>query len=245
LDVVKVEGIILSYTNYSESSKILNVYTKQYGRIGILSKGCRSIKSNLRVVSDKMAYGYFNIYYKPNGLSSLISVDIINGFNNIKKDIEKISYAAYIIDLISQVEKETKSKDLYDILISSLIKIEDGLNPKVITSIVEFKCLSYLGVLPSIDACVICGNDKKIITIDGDKGGFICQNCYNKERIVDQKTIKLLRLFYYVDINKISELNIKEINIKEIDAFLSKYYERYTGLYLKSKQLLNAIEKYK
>ena len=45
------EGIILTETNYSESSKILNVLTEDRGVIGIMSKGCRNIKSILRGVS--------------------------------------------------------------------------------------------------------------------------------------------------------------------------------------------------
>lgn len=41
LKIECVEGIVLSETNYSESSKILNVFTREYGLIGILSSGNR------------------------------------------------------------------------------------------------------------------------------------------------------------------------------------------------------------
>ena len=46
MKIETLEGIILSETNYSESSKILNVLTKEYGLIGVISKGCRNIKVN-------------------------------------------------------------------------------------------------------------------------------------------------------------------------------------------------------
>lgn len=39
MEIIQVEGIVLSETNYSESSKILNVLTKELGLIGIMSKG--------------------------------------------------------------------------------------------------------------------------------------------------------------------------------------------------------------
>ena len=48
MEIKKLEGIVLSETNYSESSKILNVLTKENGIIGVMSKGCRKIKSPLR-----------------------------------------------------------------------------------------------------------------------------------------------------------------------------------------------------
>ena len=67
-----IEGIVIRETNYSESSKILNVLTKDRGLIGVMSKGCRNMKNKLRGVSRKLIYGSFHIYYKENGLSTLI-----------------------------------------------------------------------------------------------------------------------------------------------------------------------------
>ena len=41
MKIDSLEGIILTETNYGESSKILNVFTKKYGVIGVMSKGCK------------------------------------------------------------------------------------------------------------------------------------------------------------------------------------------------------------
>ena len=242
MEIVKVKGIIISDVSYSESSKILNVLTDEYGKIGIVSKGCKNLKSKLRSVSMKLTYGYFHIYYKEGGLSTLISVDVIDEFLNIKKDLTKIGYATYLIDLTNQVSKETHNEGLFSLLEAALLKINSGFNPMIITNIVELKYLSFLGVMPVLDHCSVCGSDKSIVTISSDHGGYVCRECYKNEYIVDEKTIKLLRLFYYVDIGKIKELNINDRNRLEINKFLEGYYSRYTGLYLKSKDFLDQIK---
>ena len=245
MKIEKVIGIVLSDTNYSESSKILNVLTKEHGKIGIISKGCRNLKSSLRSVSSKLTYGYFNIYYKQEGLSVLISVDIINDFSNIKQDLFKIGYATFLSDLTNQVLKETSSNEIFDLFINGLIKINDDFDPMIITNIIELKYLNYLGVMPILDCCSVCGSNKKIVTISSFAGGYLCVNCYKNEYIVDEKTIKLLRMFSYVDISKIKELNILPKNQNEINKFLENYYDRYTGIYLKSKDFLTQLrEKY-
>ena len=51
--MTEVEGIILSTQDYGETSKILNVITKEYGVIGVIAKGCKSLKSNLRSYLEK------------------------------------------------------------------------------------------------------------------------------------------------------------------------------------------------
>lgn len=245
MKIEKVTGIVLSDTNYSESSKILNVLTKEHGKMGIISKGCRNLKSSLRSVSSKLTYGYFNIYYKKEGLSVLISVDIINDFSNIKQDLFKIGYATFLSDLTNQVLKETSSNEIFDLFINGLIKINDDFDPMIITNIIELKYLNYLGVMPILDCCSVCGSNKKIVTISSFAGGYLCVNCYKNEYIVDEKTIKLLRMFSYVDISKIKELNILPKNKNEINRFLENYYDRYTGIYLKSKDFLTQLrEKY-
>lgn len=236
-----VTGIILNDINYSESSKILNVLTKEYGLIGIISKGCRNMKSKLRGVSRKLIYGKFHIYYKQEGLSTLISVDIVNSYSHIVSNLTSISYATYLLELSEQVIKQSDCLEVFDLLRSSLDKINEGFSPLIITNILELKYLDYLGVRPNIDCCSVCGSNKNIITIDSEVGGFICSSCYTNGYIVKDITIKLIRMFYFVDIDKISKLDIKDENLKEVNYFLEEYYERYTGLYLKSKKMLEKI----
>ena len=242
MNKIKVKGIIISETNYSESSKILNVLTGEYGLIGVISKGCRNFKSKLRSVSMKLTYGYFYINYKEDGLSTLTEVDVIDEFKNIKTDLTKIGYCSYLIDLANQVIKQNSNEEIFNILESSLIKINNSFDPSIITNIVELKYLSYLGVSPILDKCSICGDTKDIITVNSDAGGYLCKSCYTNEYITDEKTIKLLRMFEFVDILKIKELNILDKNKKEINKFLEDYYLKYTGLYFKPKNFFNQIK---
>ena len=239
----KIEGIIVSVNDFKESSKILNIFTKEYGVIGVIAKGCKSIKSTLRSVTDRLTYGYFYMNYREDKLSVLSSVDVINPFKNIKKDIECISYASYILDLATQVYKQNNSSDIYKLLIDSLIKINELYDPMVITNILELKYLDYLGVMPVLYRCSVCGSEKSIATLSSSRGGYICNNCLKNDRMVSAKTIKLIRMFYYVDISKIEKLDISELCKNEINTFLNEYYENYTGLYLKSKNFINNIKK--
>ena len=241
--VEKLEGIILSSQDYKENSKIINIFTKKYGIISAIAKGCKSLKSNLRSCTDKLTYGYFHIYYKQNKLSILSAVDIIDNFKLIKKDINKIVFSTYLLDLASQVTKQNNKQDIYDILINGLIKINENYDPLVIMNIIELKYLDYLGVMPVIDACCKCGKTTSICTLSSYAGGYLCNSCRTNEKIVSDKTIKLLRMFYYIDISKISKIEISKEAKNEINKFLDEYYDRYTGLYLKSKNFLGTLEK--
>lgn len=235
-----VEGIVLNETNYSETSKILNILTKEYGYISVISKGSRTLKSKLRGISMKLVYANFTIKYKEGGISTLIEGSVINSLKYIMSDLNKMNYAIYIVSLVKSVLKESNNEEIYPILKKTLLKINDDFDPKLLTNIIEIKLLKYLGVKPNFSECISC-NSNNVLTFDITQGGMVCKNCYLDTYIFSNNTLKLLKLFQDVDIEKIDKLNIKSIKIKEeLELFIREYYETYTGIYLLNKDKLTS-----
>ena len=112
----------------------------------------------------------------------------------------------------------------------------------VITNILELKYLNYLGIEPNLDGCVVC-NNKNVVTLSSYKGGIVCKHHSNNDYVVSNKTIKIIRMLKYVEISKISKLDVSDLVKGEINTFIDEYYDRYTGLYLKSKKFLKDLEK--
>ena len=241
--IKKIKGVIISETPYKESSKILNILTDE-GIIGVISKGCKNLKSPLRIISNKLSYNEFVIYYHEDSLSTLKEGTVINYFDNIKKDLTLNSYMIYITDLTKQVISEGDKKKIFEDYINTLFKINEGLNPLILTNILELKYLEYLGAPINYNQCIKCGNDKDIITISASDGGYICKNCYSNQIIYDSKVLKMLKMYYLVDIKTIKELKISDQVIEIINDFINNYYDSYTGIYIKSKEFLNKIIEY-
>ena len=49
-------------------------------------------------------------------------------------------------------------------------------------------------------------------------------------------------MFFYVDIAKISKLDVSLEVKKELSQFINDYYDRYSGIYLNSKKFLKELE---
>lgn len=241
ISIKEVSGFILNEIPYGDTSKIVNIFTES-GVIGCIAKGAKSLKSNLRVNTTKFTYGKFIINEKRDKLSLLTEASVVDELVNIKNDLLLISYLSYIVELTNQVIKQTDDYEtLYKLFINIVLKLNNKLNPKVLINIYELKILDYLGVGINFNSCNICGSTKNIVTINGDIGGYVCSNCYTNEIIYDEKTIKMLRMYYLIDVSTISDLKISDNVINNIDRFINLYYDRYTGLYLTSKKFLDSI----
>ncbi len=239
-----IKGVVIQETPWKENSKILNILTED-GIVGVLSKGCKSLKSDLRIVSQKLAYAEFIIMEGNSNLATLKEGNIIDPLVKINSDLTLISYYTYITELVTQIMKQNLNSEIYNLYIKTILKIESGLDPMVMMNILEIKLLDYLGVGISLNACVKCGSTKNIITVDPDVGGYICKNCYTNEIIYDENVRKMLRMYYLVDIDSVSEIKIKDYVKDSINQFLSIYYDRYTGIYIYSKKFLANIADFK
>ena len=239
----KIDGIIISTVDYKENSKIINILTEEEGIIGVLGKGCKSPKSKISATSSVLTYGTFYLNYHKGNMPLLTEVDIKDSFKYIKKDLLKTNYAYFLLELSAQVYKHEKNHNVYKLLITGLKKINEGIDPAIITNIIELQLLEYLGIKPEIERCVTCKKTNDIITISSYKGGYLCKNCVSQEHVYQLKTIGLIRMFCLLDLSKITKIDIKDSIKSEINKFIDDYYERYSGLYLKSKELLEKIIK--
>jgi len=241
MKIISVDGIVVSSMPYNENSRIINIFTKDMGIIGCICKGSVKLKSKLRIPSEKFAYCNFNLYYKEGHLSTLISGDVIDYFVDIKSNVLLLSYLTYICELSSNVYKQCEDNEIYDLMMNTIFKLGKDLNPKILTNILEIQLLKYQGINLELNECVCCGNNR-IVTVSIDKGGYLCSKCRNNEVLFDEKVLKLLRLYQYVDISKISKLDI-DINISNmICCFIDEFYDKHSGIVIKSKKFLREID---
>ena len=238
-----IEGIIVSTVDYKESSKIINILTLDEGIIGVVARGSKNLKNHLRTSTMVLSYGVFYLKDDSKRLPVVLEVDIINSFKEIRKDFLKMNYSLFLLELASQVFKHDNNCNIYKILISGLIKINEGYDPKIITNIIEMKFLNNLGIMPNLNCCVDCGSKNNIVTISSNKGGYLCNNCVLDEYKYDIKTIKLIRMLCLVNLDNISKIEVSEKVKNELNLFIDDYYDRYSGLYLKSKQVIDNLSK--
>ncbi len=242
---IEVEGFVLTEVSYKETSKILNIFTKEKGIIGVIAKGAKRMKSPIRSYAQKFIFGRFSIKYKENGLSILISAEVVDPLKNINNDLLKISYLSYIADLSNQTFKESGDIEIYDLFTETLLKMENGLNPVVLSNILELKYLKYLGVEPNFSVCSKCSLNKKIVTIDLNTCDLICEDCYKGEKIISNKILNLLKIYENIDIKSLGKIKIEDEFIKQINLYLKNYYDYYTGLYLYTKNYLEKSSLFK
>ncbi|APH04346.1 DNA repair protein RecO [Bacillus weihaiensis] len=244
----KCEGIVIRSTNYGETNKIITLYTRELGKVGVMARGAKKPNSRLTSVTQLFTYGTF-LFQKSSGLGGLQQGESIHSLRGIREDIFLTAYAAYIVELL---DKSTENLEVnpfvFELLKQTLFYLDDEVDPDILVNIFEMKMLSVLGIAPQLDGCSICGNKDGTFHFSIRTGGFICHRCFEKDsyRIpISPTTVKLLRLFYYFDLNRLGNVSVKDETKIELKTVIKAYFDEYSGLNLKSRRFLDQLDSLK
>ncbi len=157
------------------------------------------------------------------------------------------SYASYIVELLDKLTEENEANpSLFACLYQMLHHLNEGVDPEVLLRIFEMKMLAVAGIKPELDHCVCCKSTETPIAFSIREAGFLCKRCsYRDEKAyrISPQTARLLRLFYYFDLNRLGSISLKPETKQELKTVISAYYDEYSGLRLKSKRFLEQLER--
>ena len=80
------------------------------------------------------------------------------------------------------------------------------------------------------------------------EGGIICHRCLTKDPYhfkISSATVKLLRIFYFFDLNRLGNISVKAETKAELKKVIDTYYNEYSGLYLKTKKFIEQLDQLK
>lgn len=243
----KCEGIVIRTTDYGETNKVVTLYTREWGKVGVMARGAKKPNSRLSAVTQLFTYGYFLIQ-KSKGLGSLEQGEMISSLRSIREDIFLTAYASYIVDLTDKATADEKKPNpfLFELLYQTLSLINEGYDLEILTNIYEMKMLDLFGLHPCLDHCSVCGSTNGQFSFSVREGGFICHLCVEGDPYaikISQATVKLLRIFYYFDLSRLGSIDVKSETKLQLKKVISAYYDEYSGLHLKTKRFLDQMDK--
>ena len=148
-------AIVLRVTEYSETSCIVNLLTREFGRIGAIAKGARRPKSPFSAAIDVLAVCEVVFINKPSALSVLTEAKLERRFRAGETDLKRLYAGYYVIELIRTLTDEgDPTPELFDLTREMLVQLDEGIfsenemNHRLLQF--ELSLLDLLGQLPML-----------------------------------------------------------------------------------------------
>lgn len=184
MPLMTVDGIVVRNADYKENDRMITVFTKEYGAIGALVRGCRKKGSTNIACSELFAFCEF-VLFENKGKHTVNSFTLKESFYPIREDFDKFSAAAFCCELVSNASEHgnERSDELFSMLYYALSYIcYLDISPLDMALCFAWRFLSASGYAPMLADCSVCAENlrgNKKIAFSSSAGGALCDRCKN------------------------------------------------------------------
>ena len=219
-DEIEVSGVVVSCMPIGEYDKRVVIITAELGRIHAFARGARRTNSKLLAGTDPLTFGTFKLISGKNAYT-LVEVKIVNYFDELKKDIDRVYYGFYFLELASYFSRENiGEKNLINLIYMAFKALEakvDKLTPEFIKAIFEWKIFEIEGIMPGIDEGIFLGKKLK------------------------PSTTYAIKMIAVTDITKLFSFDLEAESKMEFIKLAEEYRDLNTDIQFKSLEMIREV----
>ncbi len=183
----KALALVVRATDWSETSRISTLWTRELGKVRALAKGGRRLRSNFESSLDLLTVCSIVLLRKSSaGLDLLTEAQVVRRFPQLPKDLQALYAAYYIAELLADwTEDYDPHPNLFDEALQTLQALgTPGVATAPRLARFEMVLLRELGYRPALEVCAACTADLsgQRLAFSPAAGGALCPACQPAQR---------------------------------------------------------------
>jgi len=246
----KTRAIVIKSMNLSESDRLVTFMTENHGKVKCVAKGARKAKNQFWGALEPMSLIHL-IYFgrEHQSLFRLNHSDIIESFQTIRDDFDKLYTGIYFLDLIDAMILEGHwEPKVFALLYQVLAALNQQTELEPLRRLFEIRLLSLSGYKPQLEHCVLCRKSPAngMIPFSYAHNGILCNSCSNNARIDIQFSIgtrNYIKKLLDVEIKTCERLKFPKSQTEEIEKVTHRLVLSHLGRELKSYPFIKNMAK--
>lgn len=231
--VEKVEGIVLRTIKYSDNSLIIQLFTREHGRISCIAKGIHNKKSKF---APALFHPFFifnaEIYFSNKKEIQIIKeVNIANSLKDLRDNHYKLAIAMFIAEVLNKTIKyQNADEKLFEFIKIMIYKFDVEHN-----SPANFHLYFLLGMTHFLGFYPVNNYTNELPYFDLLNAQFV--KAYADSQTIDKEYSELISQIMNIQNNEWWTLNLSSFQRRKIIEILLNYYTLHTGINMKVKSL--------
>lgn len=144
-------GIILSRTDFGEADRILTLLTPDYGKLRLMAKGVRRVKSKLAGGIELFSVSDVVFIRGRGDMGTLISTRLLKHYGTIIKDIERTMLGYDLLKILNRATEDEPESDYFQLLQKTFEALDDAQIPmEIIRLWFSMQLLRIAGHMPNL-----------------------------------------------------------------------------------------------
>ncbi len=227
----RTEGFVFKERDFREADKIYSLFTESFGRIDVLGRGIRKIRSKLR--GYMVLFDFVEIELVQGKLyKTLTDAVSIERLRNIRKDPLKLEISFKIANLLDVFLKgEEKEERLWELLKEVFLFLnKKTISPFVIKISYFYFFWNFLyitGYFSSLEKCSMCSRSLgENVYFNPEEATVLCERCHRKIKKgyrISIDALKLIKVFRKKDLQFVRKIRIDKSHIRELEKISGDY----------------------
>ena len=213
MNALKTKGIVLARVDYGEADRIITVLTEDYGKLSLMAKGARRLKSKLAGGVELFSVNEISFINGRGEVGTLISARMAKNYPDVLKDIDRVQSGYEMLKKINKNTEQDVGGEYFGMLNKGLEALNDNkINFQLLMLWFEAQLLNLAGHRPNLthdQTGSKLSQDQKYI-FDFDNMAL----SPNENGKYSASEIKILRLFFATD----SPLILQKV--KDIESYM-------------------------
>ena len=182
----KTTGLVIRQADFSESSRVVTFFTRDFGKIAVVAKGAKRLKGPFESALVLLAESRLVFLRKSTGgLDILTECQLMARFRPPERNLNCLYGGYYVAELLAGLTEEYDPHPvLYDEAVTTLRRLAEEADFRWPVLRFEVVTLREIGHLPDFRACLACGRavvDYTNYVFWVSQGGLLCPNCRQPE----------------------------------------------------------------
>ena len=243
-EIIKSRALILNSIRWQESSKIVSLYSREWGKIKVIARGALRNKSPFSGKLEALNLVDVIVSTKSSrSLQILTEVDLVESFNQLRLQLERFPYALAILEIINQVFDDEHPNDVFfDFTVNMINNIASVEKPEIVFCYFLLKLSSFLGFKPNFDQCKSCAskNFAGNVYFSIEQGAVYCADCAEGAHL--SRKLKPWHISFLQRLQKYPHKRIAEFKPPDLNNFdYTSLLIEYLSLHLDQKITLNSF----
>jgi len=156
----RVDSIVLKHHDYGEADRVLTIYTRQKGKLKVIAKGVRKVRSQKGGHLEPFTHA--SLLLATGRTWNLVSqAEAQDIYPNLTKDLEVLGYASLMVELVDRFTlEEEENPPIFNLLRNSLARLDAKEHPApLVVRYFEIRLLDLLGFRPELKNCVVTSSE--------------------------------------------------------------------------------------
>lgn len=154
-----VQALVLRVAAYNDTDALLTLLSRDHGKLTVKARGLRRKNSPLIAPCQLLAFGEFTLF-EYRGMYTVNEAQSIELFQNLRKDILKLSLGTYFVQVAEVISQEDiPNPELQSLVLNCLYALSKLNVPEnQVKSVFELRGICLAGYTPDLHGCYRCNN---------------------------------------------------------------------------------------